>query len=174
MGIQQFHDSMSFPSQWPILRGIMTYFWGRDGLEIRCLGNVFSYYFALAGVVLVVFGFRCPQFWSGLQFVIGWAVCYFPFFLVPRVMYQYHYCIPLIIGSMAFGASLDLFIPKKWKQAVAIVVTFLTLFGFWLWSPFVYGTKHHDRNAEIWTKIWIDGDDAHKMRRSSHYAKQNQ
>jgi dolichyl-phosphate-mannose--protein O-mannosyl transferase len=170
MGITEFHDSMSFPSQWPILHGVMTYFWARDGTEIRCLGNVFSYYFALLGVFLSPYGFRCSRCWNALVFCLGWSVCYFPFYFVPRVMYQYHYCIPLMIGTMAFGASMDLVVPKKWKHALAVVVICLAVFGFWLWSPFTYGTKQHDAGAAIWSRSWVDGTADHRSRRASHWA----
>ncbi|OHT07845.1 Dolichyl-phosphate-mannose-protein mannosyltransferase [Tritrichomonas foetus] len=170
MGIQEFHDSMSFPKQWPILSGVMCYFWGRDGKEIRCLGNVFSYYFALIGVILCCFRIKHPKYWQSMQFVIGWAVCYFPFYMIPRVMYQYHYCIPLMIGCMAFGASLELYLPKGKREIVAVIVIILAAFGFWLWSPFMYGTTQHDRDIAIWSKRWIDGDAAHQSRRASYYA----
>ena len=170
MGIKQFHDSMSFPSQWPILSGVMCYFWSKDGNEIRCLGNVFSYYLCLIGIILCCL--KPGKNLASLRFVIGWAVCYFPFYLIPRVMYQYHYCIPLMIGCMAFGCSLDIYLPKKTKQFVACICIILVIFGFYLWSPYVYGTKLHDRDIAIWTKRWIDGDSDHQSRRASYYAEQ--
>ena len=171
MGIQEFHDSMSFPSQWPVLHGVMTYFWGADGKEIRCLGNVFSYYLALLGVVCIPLGFnKGKRFWSASMFFVGYCVCYFPFYLIPRVMYQYHYCIPLILGCMCFGVCLDLFCSKRQKATVAVLAISLTLFGFWLWSPFTYGTQIHDRHLSIWSKTWIDGDAAHQSRRASYHA----
>jgi dolichyl-phosphate-mannose--protein O-mannosyl transferase len=169
MGIQEFHDSMSFPQQWPICTGIMTYFWGREGHEIRCLANVFSYYFALIGVLLVWFGFRKKNWIQGIKFACGWSVCYFPFFLIPRVMYQYHYCIPLMLGAMAFAACLDLYIPTKWRMIVVAVVISLTVFGFWLWAPYTYGTRLHNRKKAVWCNYWVDGDAAHQSRRVEHY-----
>ena len=171
MGIQEFHDSMSFPSQWPILHGVMTYFWGSDGKEIRCLGNVFSYYFALLGVISIPFAWsKGVKFWNALMFFVGYCTCYFPFYLIPRVMYQYHYCIPLILGCMCFGASLDLFVSPRHGATVAMIVISLTLFGFWLWSPFTYGTEMHDRALSIWSSTWIDGTADHQSRRASYHA----
>lgn len=171
MGIQQFHDSMSFPSQWPLLTGIATFFWSRDGMEVRCLGNVFSYYFVFAGVVVAAIAFWRPKYANALRFVIGWAVCYFPFFLIPRIMYQYHYCIPLMIGAMAAGAALEMFVPQRFRWAVFVIICALTVFGFWLWSPFMYGSTPHDRKWTIWTKLWIDGNEAHQKRRQEYYDK---
>lgn len=183
MGITEFHDSMSFPSQWPILSGVMCYFWGRDGNEIRCIGNAFSYYFALIGIILTTIeplkklkmtdfknAFFNNRYLTSLRFVVGWSFCYFPFYLIPRVMYQYHYCIPLMIGLMSFGTSLDLYIPRKYRETVAVLVIILTAFGFYLWCPLMYGTKQRDREISIWTKRWIDGDSSHQSRRASYYA----
>jgi dolichyl-phosphate-mannose--protein O-mannosyl transferase len=147
----------------------MTFFWADSGAEIRCLGNVFSYYFALLGVLAAIFGFEKEKYTKVMILCGGWAVCYFPFFLIPRVMYQYHYCIPLMIGTMAFGACLDLFVPAKTRQIIAVAVIALTLFGFWLWSPYTYGTKMHEPAAFIWSKTWLDGNAAHQSRRKSYW-----
>jgi dolichyl-phosphate-mannose--protein O-mannosyl transferase len=146
----------------------MTFFWSGHNAEIRCLGNVFSYYFAMLGVTSLVFSFRHPQFGRALMFAIGWAVCYFPFFLVPRVMYQYHYCIPLMIGTMAFGAGMDIFLPQKLKGTLTVVFIGLTIFGFRLWSPYVYGTQKHDKAIALWSRLWIDGDRRHASMRQAH------
>jgi dolichyl-phosphate-mannose--protein O-mannosyl transferase len=124
------------------------------------------------GVISLVFSFKRPQFWQALLFTIGWAVCYFPFFLIPRVMYQYHYCIPLMMGTMAFGAGIDILIPRKLREVLAVTAIILTIWGFWLWSPFVYGTKMHDRAASIWSRTWTEGDHDHAMRRASYYESQ--
>lgn len=169
MGIQEFHSSMSLPAQWPIPSGIMAYFWARDGREIRCMANVFSYCFAFAGVVATPFGIRKgQQFLNALMFFAGWCACYLPFFLIPRIMYTYHYCIPLIIGCMSCAASMDMFLQPRIKPIVAVVVIALTIFGFWLWSPYTYGTPLHDKEVTLWSNRWIDGDDAYRSRRTAH------
>jgi dolichyl-phosphate-mannose--protein O-mannosyl transferase len=161
MEIQQFHE-------WPILYGVMTFFGGGGGHpEIRCLGNVFSSYFALLGLAAVVFGFTDPRWTKALMFLVGWATCYFPFFLIPRVMYQYHDLIPLMLVTMAFGAALDIFVPKKRRQVVAVIVIGLAVFGFWLWSPYVYGTERRAKAQSIWTCRWIDGSADHQSRMRS-------
>jgi dolichyl-phosphate-mannose--protein O-mannosyl transferase len=170
MGITQFHDSMSFPSQWPLMTGISTYFWGRDGCEIRCIGNLFSYVFAFAGVVGTLLAVKRPQFWDGVVLSLGWSCCYFPFYLIPRVMYSYHYCIPLLIGCMAFGAAIDTYVPVKWRGVVAVAAIACTVFGFYLWSPYTYGTVGHDKDVVIWSKVWTEGTAEHQSRRASHWA----
>ena len=84
-------------------------------------------------------------------------------------MYQYHYCIPLIIGAMAFGAAIEMCVPKKYRGIVLVISCSLTIFGFWLWSPFTYGSLPHDRDITIWTKLWIDGNEEHRKRRKEYY-----
>jgi hypothetical protein len=58
MGIQQFHDSQSFPRHWPVLGFVSVFFWSVGSCEIRCFGNVFSCDFALAGVLLCLFALK--------------------------------------------------------------------------------------------------------------------
>lgn len=172
MGITQFHDSMSFPHHWPILGSVSVYFYGRDGREIRCLGNVFSYYFALLGIIFCLFAIKKPQAVASLMLAFGYSCCYFPFYLIPRVMYLYHYLIPLGLACMGCGATLDNFLRGKYKGFVVAVICGLALFGFWLWAPYAYASKMRDREISIWNDNWIDGDQAHRKRRSEHYAKE--
>jgi dolichyl-phosphate-mannose--protein O-mannosyl transferase len=88
-------------------------------------------------------------------------------------MYSYHYCIPLLIGCMAFGAAIDTHVPKKWRETVAVVAVGLTIFGFYLWSPYTYGTTPHDKEAVMWSKLWTDGTAEHQSRRASFWAAKN-
>jgi dolichyl-phosphate-mannose--protein O-mannosyl transferase len=84
-------------------------------------------------------------------------------------MYQYHYCIPLMIGTMAFGAAPDLFARKRERQIVAVLAIAAAAFGFWLWSPSVYGTPPRSREASVWSRTWTDGNAEHQSRRASHW-----
>ena len=188
MGIKSFHMSQSRPNNWPLLTGIDVGFWGGNGEEIRCHGNVFSYYIALLGVILC----SIPQFIKikndkknsnekqinflqelhdylvELRFTIGWLASYLPFYLIPRTLFLYHYLIPLMIGCCAFGASLEMIIKsKKIRGIVAFVSWILACFGFWLWMPLVYGKYSHDKSIMIWNQNWIHGDKQYKIEQSS-------
>jgi dolichyl-phosphate-mannose--protein O-mannosyl transferase len=167
MAIQEFHGPMSFLYQGPILQGVITVFWADSNAEIRCLENVFSYYFSPLGVFAAIFGFEKAKCTKAMMLCGGWAVCYFPFFLISPVVY--HYYIPLVIGTMTFGACLDLFAPAKIRQIVAVAVIVSTTFGFWLWSPYTYGTKMHELASSIWSRTWIDGNTTHQSRRKSYW-----
>jgi dolichyl-phosphate-mannose--protein O-mannosyl transferase len=163
MGITAWHPCQSRPVGWPLLNDIRVNFWGdSDQHEIACMGNVFSYYFALLGIVTIPFGFCHPRWIGAMRFTIGWAVSYFPFYLVPRTMYLYHYLIPLIIGAMACGASLELHLPPFARGVAAIAIAFLAAVGFVLWKSFCYGTKAWDKHIIIWNQNWIHGDRVHR------------
>jgi dolichyl-phosphate-mannose--protein O-mannosyl transferase len=168
MGIQQFHDSQSFPKHWPVLGSVSVFFWSGAHCEIRCLGNAFSYYLALAGVIgstLAVARLHA----RALRLAVGYAVCYFPFYFIPRVLYLYHYIIPLMFGCLAFGAAVDVWLPVRARGAVVVLAVAACCFGFWLWSPYVYGTPMHDRAVMVWSRNWIDGDLEHRSRRAAKH-----
>ena len=174
MGIRGYHDSQSFPKHWPVLGSVMVYFWGRNGNEIRCFGNAFVYFLILGGLVACILSiYWRPKWLISIRFVIGWCVSYFPFYWIPRTLYLYHYLIPLMIGCMSFGAAVDMYFPSKYRGIFVVLILITTAFGFWLWSPYVYGTTPHDKDIMLWTKNWIDGDEAHRIARSIHYASKN-
>ena len=171
MGIKKFHPSESRPQNWPLLTGIDVSFWGRSGQEIKCQGNVFSYYFALLGVILLFIAIRSPKYFEAVRFSIGWAVLYFPFYLIPRTMYLYHYLIPLMMGCMAMGVALDVLLAPRYRGFVCVIICACAIFGYWLWMPFVYGQYMHDREIMIWNRNWIEGDAAFKRHRSEDRSK---
>ncbi|OHS96069.1 Dolichyl-phosphate-mannose-protein mannosyltransferase [Tritrichomonas foetus] len=169
MGIRGFHDSRSFPKHWPVLGSVSVYFWGRGECQIRCWGNAIVYYLILFGLVACVFSiYWRPKWLIALRFVVGYCVSYFPFFWIPRTLYLYHYLIPLIFGCMSFGAATEMLISARYRGIFVVFILSACAFGYWLWSPYVYGTKPHDKEMMIWTQRWIDGDEAHKLARIEH------
>ncbi|OHS96411.1 Dolichyl-phosphate-mannose-protein mannosyltransferase [Tritrichomonas foetus] len=163
MGITMFHPYMSRPQNWPLLTGNFVAFWnGPSNTEVDCIGNVFVYYSAFFALFFVIVGFKKPKWDIAMRFVIGWAASYFPFYLIPRSMYLYHYQIPLIFGCMAAGAAIELWLNKFWRGVFCAVLCVFTLFGFYLWAPLSYGTPHLEENMIIWTKDWRYGDKFHR------------
>jgi dolichyl-phosphate-mannose--protein O-mannosyl transferase len=163
MGLVQYHPYQSRPINWPLLTGISVSFWGGvGGTEVACRGNAIVYGLVVLGLVAIACGFRMPKWDIGLRYALGWSFCYFPFFLIPRSMYLYHYLVPLIIGCMATGASLDMYCSKYWAGFASFVGCALAFAGFLLWSPFSYGTAPYDPKYTIWTDRWLHGDAYHK------------
>jgi dolichyl-phosphate-mannose--protein O-mannosyl transferase len=162
MDIRDFHPFQSRPINWPLLTGICVAFWAQGKDIIGCLGNALVYYPAFFGLFLVLLAFRKKRWEIGMRFVVGWAVCYFPFFLIPRPMYLYHYLIPLVFACMAAGAAADLWMKPAVRGIVVVAVCGGALIGFCLWSPIAYGTPHLDDEVTFWTDRWMSGDEYHK------------
>lgn len=163
MGITEFHPFQSRPIGWPLLTDIFVGFWNKDGHDVTCIGNAFSYYLAFIGVVSLLFGFYKEKWLIAIRFTLGWAVSYFPFFLIPRTMYLYHYLIPLMLGACSFGAAIEIFLPPFLRGAAATLAVFLCFIGFILWSTYVYGYKPWDKAVTIWNENWAHGDAVHRM-----------
>jgi dolichyl-phosphate-mannose--protein O-mannosyl transferase len=130
--------------------------------EVDCLGNVFVYYTAFFSLLVVVASYRRPKWDIAMRFVVGWSCSFFPFFLIPRSVYLYHYLIPLIFGCMAAGAAVELMCPHPAKGIMVVALSALALFGFYLWSPLSYGTTHLDMSVIMWTNRWRWGDAYHQ------------
>ena len=149
---RKFHPYQSHPFSWPLFTGIWVRMWddGDDGREINCLGNVF----VLLPVFFLQFG--CV-FVKKHIFLVGWAFSYFPFVLIPRSMFFYHYQIPLLFGLLSSA-----FVLEKCPLMVRFLIISFAIFGFVYWSPFVYGCGVIDRSAKIWNRAWSTGGDRHR------------
>jgi dolichyl-phosphate-mannose--protein O-mannosyl transferase len=161
MQITKFHVSQSWPASWPFMTGHVVGFWHGGGQSVYCNGNVFVYYLAMVGVVGACFFPRQRT----AYFSVAWAGLFFPFFLIPRVLYNYHYLLPLIAGAMAFGALID-HLPRRLRGAVCVVAVAASAFGFWLWCPWSYGWRRHEHEKMVWNKNWMDGDRRYKYGRA--------
>ena len=156
------HPYMTRPKDWPLLTDLWVGFWSSGRSEINCCGNLFVYYFAFAGVIIAMFSFKRKKYPLALRLVIGYWFSYLPFFGVPRTMFLYHYLIPLMFGAMCLGAVIDMWLPKFWKGFVFVFIVLFVVFGFYMWSPFAYGTNQNedgftDNSWRIWNKAWRDG-----------------
>ena len=162
MGITGFHPYQSRPQGWPLLTDAWVAFWGDGKHEVNCIGNVFIYYIVFFSLFAVSLAFKSDKYKWAIPFVFGWCVSYFPFFLIPRSMYLYHYLIPLILGCCCAGIMLDLWLPKFWKGFVAVIMCVLALIGFYFWSPYAYGSKRLSNDIILWTSNWQFGDKYHR------------
>ena len=140
--------------------------WGALRQRFKDLGTYrYAALVVLLGVILILVAFKSSRWMDALRFTVGWASCYFPFFLIPRTLYLYHYLIPLMIGCMGMGASLDIYLSPRYRSMACVVICALAAFGFWLWMPFVYGKYMHDKDLMVWNKAWMEGDSAFQKAR---------
>lgn len=182
-GLVESHAWDSRPESWPILRRGIN-FWGKDHRQIYLIGNPVVWWTATAAIVIYVLfkGIavlrwqRSYNDYSNTIFkrfdyeigssVLGWALHYFPFFLMQRQLFLHHYFPALYFGVMAccqmfdfltarlpvFGVSQKPII----NRASAITFLALSVVAFGLLSPLAYGnawTKSQCQSVKLF-KTW--------------------
>ena len=145
------------------MTGNYVAFWGGGVREVNCMGNVFVYYLSFFGLFINFIFIKSEKWDIALRYIIGWVVSYFPFFLIPRSMFLYHYLIPLMIGCVSCGIAVDRILPRLWVGIFLVIICLLCFTGFIIGSPFSYGIPHLDKKITIWTNNWIYGDAYHRQ-----------
>jgi dolichyl-phosphate-mannose-protein mannosyltransferase len=171
-GLTDSHAWDSRPSSWPtLLRGIN--FWSKQHRQVYLLGNPVIWWTSTVAIVTYVFfkaiailrwqrscgdysnvTFKRFDYEIG-QTVLGWALHYFPFFLMARQLFLHHYFPSLYFAIICFcqmydfGANRISVLGLSSKKAIfgkIFMVFFLVLSiaSFLLYSPLVYGNP--------WTK----------------------
>jgi len=151
------HPYMSRPIDWPLLTDVWVGFWSENGHDINCVGNVFVYYIGFLGVLLMGAAFKKDHWIKAARFFMGYWFSYLPFFGVPRTMFLYHYLIPLMFACMCFGVCLDFWCSRSVKGFVCVIAISLAVFGYYEWSPLVYGTPTQNLYKRVWNRAWMHG-----------------
>ncbi|KAK5955149.1 Dolichyl-phosphate-mannose--protein mannosyltransferase 1 [Knufia fluminis] len=170
-GLVESHAWDSRPSSWPILRRGIN-FWGKDHRQIYLLGNPVIWWSSTLAIVTYVF-FKalavlrwqrnCDDYSSVTfkrfdyeigQSVLGWALHYFPFFLMARQLFLHHYFPALYFAIMALCQIYDFTFHRVSALGVrdnpmigrSLAVLFLafSMGVFVLYAPLTYGNT--------WTK----------------------
>lgn len=170
-GLVESHAWDSRPESWPILRRGIN-FWGKEHRQIYLMGNPIVWYTASLAVVIyaafkgvaVLRWQRSCNDYSNTTFkrfdyeigstVLGWALHYFPFFLMQRQLFLHHYFPALVFAIMAFCQIFDFATARSPIAAIrenpiinkagVIALLVVSAVAFALYSPLAYG------NA--WTK----------------------
>ncbi|KAK4161459.1 glycosyltransferase [Cladorrhinum sp. PSN259] len=170
-GLVESHAWDSRPESWPILRRGIN-FWGKQHRQIYLIGNPLVWWSATAAVVIyAVFkglavlrwqrsfnDYASPVFkrfdYEIGTSVLGWALHYFPFYIMQRQLFLHHYFPALYFSIIAFCQIYDFVVARisllGLKQhplvgkAGAVAFLALSAVVFCLYSPLAYG------NA--WTK----------------------
>ncbi|CAI6086799.1 unnamed protein product [Clonostachys chloroleuca] len=167
-GLTDSHAWDSRPESWPILRRGIN-FWGRNNTQVYLLGNPIIWWSSSISIVVwVIFKVIAVIRWqrscgdySNATFkrfdyeigtsVLGWALHYFPFYLMKRQLFLHHYFPALYFAIIALCQVIDFAtfrIPASHGHASSGVifnritaVVFLVLSGaaFSLLSPLAYG-----------------------------------
>ncbi|KAI6777974.1 Dolichyl-phosphate-mannose--protein mannosyltransferase-like protein [Emericellopsis cladophorae] len=170
-GLTDSHTWDSRPESWPILRRGIN-FWGRSHTQVYLIGNPIVWWSSTIAIVTwVVFKAIAVLRWQrsygdynnttfkrfdyevGMS-VLGWALHYFPFFLMKRQLFLHHYFPALYFGVIALCQVFDYAtarIPSAGRKdssiinkVTAILFLIVTAGVFMLFAPLAYGSP--------WTK----------------------
>ncbi|KAI9739913.1 MAG: hypothetical protein M1818_004969 [Claussenomyces sp. TS43310] len=165
-GLVDSHAWDSRPPSWPILRRGIN-FWGQDHRQIYLIGNPIIWWsstvaiavFALFKGVAVLRWQRGYKDYGNTVFkrfdyeigtsVLGWALHYFPFYLMQRQLFLHHYFPALYFAIMALCQIYD-FISSRIPgigirerplvgKLGAVIFLGLSMVVFGLYSPLAYG-----------------------------------
>ncbi|KAK4456876.1 glycosyltransferase [Cladorrhinum samala] len=170
-GLVESHAWDSRPESWPILRRGIN-FWGKQHRQIYLIGNPLVWWTATASVVIYILfkgiavlrwqrsfnDYASPVFkrfdYEIGTSVLGWALHYFPFYIMQRQLFLHHYFPALYFSIISFCQVYDFVVARislvGLKQnpivgkAGAISLLALSAIVFYLYSPLAYG--------DVWTK----------------------
>ncbi|KAK5999019.1 Dolichyl-phosphate-mannose--protein mannosyltransferase 1 [Cladobotryum mycophilum] len=180
-GLTESHAWDSRPESWPILRRGIN-FWGKHHMQVYLIGNPVIWWSVTAtvllwvlfkGVAIIRWQRSCDDYASSTfkrfdyeigTSVLGWALHYFPFYLMKRQLFLHHYFPALYFGIIALCQMFD-FVTARIPSALGnrspifnriAVVAFLTLSAavFTLFAPLAYGnpwTKAECRRVKLFT-----------------------
>lgn len=90
---------------------------------------------------------------------MGWALHYFPFFLMSRQLFLHHYLPALYFAILLLCAVFDFLtstLRPRWRLQIAAVVIILAIWNFSIFSPLVYGNRWTRGECEKarWLRTW--------------------
>lgn len=147
---------------WPLmLRPV--YYWVKDfggGLtgRIYFLGNPFVWWFGTLGLF---FGLRLLKKRESLRWLyLGYLLNWLPFALVGRVLFLYHYLVPLAFSLAIFSSFWFDWLNKNWqnKRQLAVgAILILVVLGFLFFAPLTYGLPLSEKayKLRVWLPSWI-------------------
>ena len=155
MNINVSHVYSSKWWQWPLMLGKGTYMWVEKDMQLWCVGSPVVWYSGLVSLAIWIVQFiKNPKSRKTIYIFIGYLISYLPFFFVQRVMYNYHYFIPLIYSLSAGAYGLSNFCPNAYVlPAILCVAAFIT---YYIYFPITYGTPlPYNQFKKIMFPCWI-------------------
>ncbi|KAI1263351.1 dolichyl-phosphate-mannose-protein mannosyltransferase 1 [Xylariaceae sp. FL1019] len=182
-GLVESHAWDSRPESWPILRRGIN-FWGKHNRQIYLIGNPIVWwsstlavvlYVAIKGVAVLRWQRSCNDYANTTYkrfdyevgtWVLGWALHYFPFFIMGRQLFLHHYFPALFFAVLAFCqifeyATTRVPIPAIRNNPIinkigVVVILAVTTFVFALYAPLAYGnawTKSECQRVKLF-ELW--------------------
>ena len=171
MKINTPHPSESNPIYWPFLFDKYVTFYIRDNIVILCMGSPFVYWPSTASIIisLIFFALRKLNV-RHMFFLVGWIVCYYPFFLIPRSIFIYHYIIPLFFAVMLMVTMIESVFPTKISNFLLISLIGIACYGYIYFSSFVYGFQCDNcMDTKIWDERWQNDNKNKLLDEDSNY-----
>lgn len=169
-------ENGSYPMVWPLGDKSINYRWEKNDAGVRYLylqNNPIIWFVAMMGVILSLiliiskFIYRLEVKDKRLfQFIISFTVMYVSYMAImlkiERVMYLYHYFIPLIfsfiLSYLVFNYIFGEYLEKNKKIAYGILILFVfTIFTFYnFYSPLTYykPLTTEQFNQRVWFDFW--------------------
>ncbi|MCC7543798.1 phospholipid carrier-dependent glycosyltransferase [bacterium] len=124
---------------WPIMQRPIAY-WVMGDNQIWLFGNPIIWWGSSIGVLALVVEMirrtiKKPQEFGGRLVLAGFLASWLPFATISRVMFLYHYFIPLGFAILCTAYLID-----RMSARSQFTSTIVMLFGFLLIFPFTYGT----------------------------------
>ncbi|MBI2644323.1 MAG: phospholipid carrier-dependent glycosyltransferase [Candidatus Wildermuthbacteria bacterium] len=144
---------------WPFMSRPI-YYWNNDGAteKIYFLGNPVVWWGSTLTLLLLPILLFFKQLWKErivLILAAGYIVSFVPFLIVSRVMFLYHYLIPLIFAVSLF-AYLATTIKPRYAKILSLLLALAALISFFYFAPLTYGFPLDKAQFEnrMWLSTW--------------------
>ncbi|KAL1662924.1 glycosyltransferase family 39 protein [Schizophyllum commune] len=175
-GLTDRHTFDSRPDSWPRLRRGIN-FWVKDHRQIYLIGNPMLWWLSTAAVLAYVTfrafvilrakrGYRDMDNSKVLKYdglcgflFMGWALHYFPFYLMGRQLFLHHYLPALYFAILLLCVVFDVLtstLRTRYRLGVAALLLLVAIANFNHLSPLAYGTPWTKKQCESarWLKTW--------------------
>ncbi|KAM0786715.1 hypothetical protein ACM66B_002157 [Microbotryomycetes sp. NB124-2] len=175
-GLTDRHAYDSRPQSWPVLRRGIN-FWVKDHRQVYLIGNPFVWWsstlavvaYAAVRVLLILRAQRGYQDFNSTLvttydrlcgvLALGWALHYFPFFLMGRQLFLHHYLPALYFAILLLAIVFDLSTSRlrpKLRLQIVIVLAIAVMWSFWHFSPLTYASEWTRGQCERakWGRHW--------------------
>ncbi|KAH8677231.1 family 39 glycosyltransferase [Ilyonectria robusta] len=180
-GLTDSHAWDSRPESWPILRRGIN-FWGKHHTQVYLIGNpiiwwsttlAVALWMLFKGVAVLRWQRNCNDYrhttfkrfdYEIGTYVLGWALHYFPFYLMKRQLFLHHYFPALYFGIIALCQVFDYLTARVpgigvrenpiINRITAVSFLVLTTAVFTLFAPLAYGspwTKAECKRVKLFT-----------------------
>ena len=157
MAIRNTHSAASRWYQWPLVyMSALTYYSNKYSLVLAA--NPFIWYPVALGppasLALAIISYVIGN--APVTSLVIWPVGYYasllPFALVPRVLFVYHYLVPLIFGVFSVTTFIDVLLSNQLRLRSCILTLWLiaTLCSWMFFAPWCYAMTNTNWKIRTW------------------------